>query len=193
MKAPSAPGATPLDPDEAAGLRPTSIATRGELDAFEQANILDAEQWASKRKHNDILSDEFIRELHRRMFDQVWSWAGKYRTSDKNIGVPWPQVPVKVRELCDNTRYQVEHATYAWDERGARFHHRLVAIHPFPNGNGRHARLMTDVLLFNHDQPLFTWGARSAGPVAETRERYLAALRAADDLDYTALIAFVRT
>lgn len=186
------PGATPLDPDEAAGLLPSSITTRGELDAFEQANIAEAETWALKRKHHDVLTDAFIRGLHRRMFNQVWRWAGKYRRSDKNIGVPWSQIPVKVRALCDDVQHWVGKATYEWGELGARFHHRLVVVHPFANGNGRHARLMTEVLLLNHDQDLFTWGRNSLKKPGEARERYIAALKAADARDYAPLIAFVR-
>jgi Fic-DOC domain mobile mystery protein B len=186
------PGATPLDPDEMAGLLPTSIATQGELDAFEQANIADAEGWALRRKHKDVLSEPFVRALHRRMLAQVWRWAGSYRTSDKNIGVPWQQIPTQVRQLCDDASYWVSHPAYGWDELGTRFHHRLVAIHPFPNGNGRHARLMTEVLLRSNGQALFSWGRASVDPT-QVRARYIAALRAADGGEYGALIAFVRS
>jgi Fic-DOC domain mobile mystery protein B len=186
-------GATPLDPDEMAGLLPSSIGTQGELDAFEQANIGAAERWALNRKRQGILSDEFIRGLHRRMFNEVWRWAGRYRTTNKNIGEAWPHIPVKVQALCDDVGYWIERQTYGWDEIGARFHHRLVAVHPFPNGNGRHARLMTDVLLSNHGQPLFTWGSRAPHTGSETRDRYIAALRAADARDHALLIAFVRS
>lgn len=192
MKFSYPPGATPLDPNEVSGLRPVSIATQEELNAFEQANIAEAERWALGRKRREFLSDEFIRGLHRRMFNQVWKWAGRYRTSDKNIGEPWLQIPVKVHELCNDVLYWVEHGTYAWDELGARFHHRLVTIHPFPNGNGRHARLMTEVLLMNHDQKLFTWGRENLVRPGEARRRYIAALKAADGRDYAPLIDFVR-
>lgn len=192
MSPPASPGATPIDPDEAAGLIPSSIATQGELDAFEQSNIAEAETWALRRKRPDILTDAFVRSLHRRMFNQVWRWAGKYRTSDKNIGVPWPQIPVKVGQLCADARHWVDESTYGWDELGARFHHRLVVLHPFANGNGRHARLMTEALLLNHDQDLFSWGRNSLTGPGEAREQYLSALRAADARDYRPLIAFVR-
>jgi Fic-DOC domain mobile mystery protein B len=187
------PGATPLDPDDIAGLLPTSIATQEELNAFEQANIGDASMWALQRKRRSCLAESFVRGLHRRMLGQVWRWAGTYRRSDKNIGAPWPQIPERVVRLCGDAAYWIEHAIYAWDELGARFHHRLVAIHPFPNGNGRHARLMTDVLLHAHDQTLFSWGRARLGPSSPARERYLAALKAADDRDLAPLIEFVRS
>jgi len=187
------PGATPLDPDEAAGLLPTNIATLDELNAFDEANIADAERWAMARKRPACLTESFIRGLHKRMFGQVWRWAGRYRRSDKNLGAPWSQIPVRVSELCKTAQYWIDQATYGWDELGARFHHRLVSIHPFANGNGRHARLMTEVLLVNHDQLPFSWGRRSLGRPGEARDRYIAALGAADRGSYEALIAFVRS
>lgn len=193
MKLSYPPGATPLDPNEIAGLLPTSIATQGELDAFEQANIVRAERWALKRKRKDLLTDAYMRLLHRRMFGEVWRWAGTYRGSEKNIGVSWRLIPVQLRQLCDDVRYWLEHGTHRWDELGARFHHRLVSIHPFANGNGRHARLMTEVLLMNHDQELFSWGRKTLAGPGQARERYLAALRAADHRDIAPLIQFVRS
>lgn len=171
---------------------PTSISTQEELNAFEQANILDAELWALGRKRADVLNEKFLRDLHRRMFKQVWRWAGRYRKSDKNIGAPWPQVPVKVVELCADVQHWIAHKTYGWDELAARFHHRLVTIHPFPNGNGRHSRLMTDVLLFNHGQDLFSWGSTNLVAPGQARENYIAALKAADARNFELLITFVR-
>ena len=185
-------GATPLDPDEAKELIPTSISTQDELNAFEQVNILDAERWALARPRKAVLEEGFIRNLHRRMFDQVWKWAGRYRRSDKNIGVPWPQIPTKVAALCADARYWIEHHTYAWDDLGARFHHRLVTVHPFANGNGRHARLMTDVVLVNNEQKPFTWGRQDLASPGGARARYIAALQAADQHDLQPLVAFVR-
>jgi Fic-DOC domain mobile mystery protein B len=193
MKITHAPGATPLDADEVAALVPTSISTQEELNAFEQANILDAETWALGRKRADVLNEKFVRDLHRRMFKQVWKWAGRYRKSDKNIGIPWPQIPVKLVELCSDVRYWIEHRTHGWDELAARFHHRLVSVHPFPNGNGRHSRLMTDVLLFNNDQKIFTWGSTNLVAPGQAREKYIAALKAADARDLGPLVTFVRS
>lgn len=194
MKLPYPPGATPLDPNELDGLLPTSVGTVAELNEFEQANILDAQQWAFGRKHRSVASEKFLKTLHRRMFDQVWRWAGTYRRSNKNIGVDWMVIGVEVHKLCADLEHWIANRVYPWDELGARFHHRLVSIHPFANGNGRHARLATDVLMKAHGQTLFSWGAEQhLAKAGETRSRYIAALRAADQRDYDPLIRFVRS
>ncbi len=139
------PGATPIDADEASGLVPVHITTQAELNAWEQANIVLADRWASRQKKRSPLNETFVRDLHRHMFDKTWQWAGTFRQSNKNIGVDWPQVSVKLRELIDNTRYQIDNQVFNKDEIAVRFHHQLVWIHVFPNGNGRHARMMADL------------------------------------------------
>jgi Fic-DOC domain mobile mystery protein B len=188
-----APGATPLDPDEAVGLKASHIRTQGELDQWEQANILKATTWLARARKRDILHDAFVRELHRRMFDETWNWAGRFRKTGKNIGVDPREVSVKLRELLDDARYWLEHRTYSLDEIGVRFHHRLVLIHPFANGNGRHARLMTDLLLQRNGADHFSWGADDIVHASEARARYISALRAADGGDYQPLLTFVRS
>lgn len=184
-------GATPLDPDESEGLLPGHISTREDLNEWETANILDAEGWAFAWRHQNLLSLSFIRELHVRMFGDTWSWAGEFRRSEKNIGVPWEQIPTALRCLCDDARYWIESGTYDLDETAARFHHRLTQIHPFPNGNGRHARLMTDLLLGANGAPRFLWGRGALNRISDVRERYIRALGAADDLDYSLLLRFL--
>jgi Fic-DOC domain mobile mystery protein B len=187
-------GATPLDLDEAQGLRLTHITTRGELDRWEQDNIIQALAWLDKAKPSDILNETFIKTLHRRMFGDVWKWAGQFRHSDKNIGGPWHQVPSSVRNLCDDTRLWLDLRDESPDQIAVRFHHRLVSIHPFANGNGRHARLMTDVLLENVLKcPRFTWGSEDLSKPGDTRHRYITALHAADQQNYGPLLAFART
>ena len=186
------PGATPLDADELASLIPRHITAQGELNEWEQLNIEQGEAWA-RRQRKDILDEAFVRELHQHMFGETWSWAGSFRKSNKNIGVEWQQVGVKLRDLLNDARYQIDHATYPPDEIAARFHHRLVAIHPFPNGNGRHARTMADLLVQKLGQPRFTWGNKSLTEATETRTRYIEALRAADSGDIKPLLAFVRS
>lgn len=188
-----APGATPLDPDEAHGLIPRHIRMQAELDQWEQANVLEGSTWALRSRERDILSERFVRELHKRMFGNTWAWAGAFRTTEKNIGVDPVQIAVKLRDLLEDARYWVEHNTYPVDEIALRFHHRLVVIHPFPNGNGRHARLMTDVLLKRHAATAFSWGGANLETTGGARNRYLDALRAADGGDYTLLQAFVRS
>lgn len=189
------PGQTPLDPDERAGLKPKGIATQNALNEWEQLNISKGFHWAQRQVKTDILDDVFLRELHKRMFGDTWKWAGTYRNSDKNIGCDWRQVSVRVRDLLGNTTYQVEHALMPPDELAIRFHHQLVAIHPFPNGNGRHARLMADLLLIKLGRPAFTWGSAEPGALeapSTLRAEYLAALQAADRGDIAALLVFAR-
>ena len=189
-----AQGATPLDPDEVEGLLLPHITTRGELDRWEQDNIVEALSWLDKARPQDTLNERFVRDLHRRMFGSVWKWAGRFRQSDKNIGVAWHQIPASLKNLCDDARLWIELREESPDEIAVRFHHRLVSIHPFPNGNGRHARLMTDLLLENvlHG-PRFTWGREDLSRIGTARQRYIAALRAADEHNYKPLLEFVRT
>jgi Fic-DOC domain mobile mystery protein B len=186
-------GATPLDQDEMAGLKHPHIETRGELDQLEQQNIQDGYNWLTRqRKYKDLLREDFILEMHRRFFGSVWSWAGRFRQSDKNIGIDHSHIAVALRNLLDDARFWVEHGTYGREEFAARFHHRLVSIHPFPNGNGRHARILTDVILENvlGVAPV-NWGAGALVNDTDHRHDYIAALRAADQNDYGPLITFV--
>jgi len=186
------PGATPLDADELASLIPGHITTQGELNEWEQLNIVQGESWARKQR-KEILNDAFLRELHRQMFGETWKWAGEFRRSDKNIGVDWLKIGVELRKLLDDVRYQVEHGSFPADEIAVRFHHRLVFIHPFPNGNGRHARLMADLLVERLGQKRFSWGRHNLVEAGETRQAYIAALQAADGRNYAPLIAFARS
>lgn len=185
-------GATPLDADELASLVPGHITTQGELNEWEQANIVQGDQWARKQRKK-ILNDAFVRQLHKQMFGETWRWAGEFRKSNKNIGIDWPKVSVELRKMLDDVHYQIEHSSFPPDEIAVRFHHRLVAIHPFPNGNGRHARLMADLLVKHLGQPRFTWGSRSLVDAGETRQAYIAALQAADARDYEPLLDFARS
>jgi len=140
-------GATPLDPDETEGLRLTHITTREELNIFEAENIRAGMAWAWRSRRKDIVSESFMRLLHKKMFGQVWRWAGEFRKSNKNIGVPREMISIELRHLCEDVGWWMEHETFVPDEIAARFHHRLVAIHLFANGNGRHARMIADLLL----------------------------------------------
>jgi Fic-DOC domain mobile mystery protein B len=183
---------TPLDEEERAALIPSYITTRGELNEAEQRNILDAEEWAFKRSR-DVLDQRFLDTLHKRMLGNVWKWAGKHRRTDKNIGVDAYKIPTELRRMVDDCRYWIEHATHTPDEIAARFHHRLVWIHPYPNGNGRHGRLATDLFLKSLTQPRFSWGRTNLVDAGETRQRYVAALHAADKHDFALLMDFVRS
>jgi Fic-DOC domain mobile mystery protein B len=187
-------GQTPLDPDEKAGLILDHLTTKNDLNEWEQENLLLAVRWLKRQRKPDVLSERFCRDLHKHMFGKTGAWAGKFRQSDKNIGCDWTQVGTRLAQLFGNTRWWIDNATFTPDEIAARFHRDLVWIHPFPNGNGRHSRMMGDALLAELGQPAFTWG-RSGNLVAasEARTRYLTALRAADQGDYQLLLAFVRS
>lgn len=186
-------GATPLDPDERQGLKFVHITTRGQLDELEQANIEQALGWLSRRRGGDIFDDGFVRTLHKRLFGDVWSWAGEYRLTEKNIGIDPRQISMQLRMLLDNARHWTEHGVYPPREAAARFHHRMVQIHPFPNGNGRHARIATDVMLEDYyDHPPIEWASGyDLQADNERRKAYIAALRAADTGDLDPLLHFV--
>ncbi len=186
--------ATPIDEDEKRGLLIPHISTREELNEWEQRNITDAYSWLDRTRQKDILSEEFIRKLHVEMFGKVWSWAGTYRRTDKSIGVDWSQISVHFRQLLDDIHFWIDNETYSADEIATRFHHRLVFIHLFPNGNGRHARVMTDVLLEKllNKEP-FTWGSGNLIEEGDVRANYIQALRSADGHDYEPLLKFVRS
>jgi Fic-DOC domain mobile mystery protein B len=171
-------GNTPIDDDEALGLKLTWVRTRGDLNEAEAANILEARRAIRSPKIDEVLDDLWLRQLHRRMFGDVWDWAGVYRLSDRNIGIDWTEVPAAVRNLVQDAQ-----AWFGDDDQQsavARFHHRLVAIHPFPNGNGRHSRAAADYLCNALGIAPPTWGARTYADTSELRDAYLAALRTAD-------------
>ena len=187
-------GQTPLDPDEKAGLIPDHLTTKNDLNEWEQENLLLAVRWLKRQRKPDVLSEGFCRDLHKQMFGKTWVWAGKFRQSDKNIGCDWTQVGTRLAQLFGNTRWWIDKATVAPDEIAARFHRDLVWIHPFPNGNGRHSRMMADALLAELGQSAFTWGrAGNLVAASEARASYLTALRAADQGEYQLLLAFVRS
>ena len=194
-------GATPLDIEDRAGLVPTWVATRGDLNRAEQANIVKALQWADSRggPHSmaALLSENTMRNLHRRMFAEVWTWAGGYRRHNTNMGTDWPYIGVALRDLLADVLVQTEDDTnLPWppDELAVRFHHRLVLIHPFPNGNGRHARLAADLLVEQLGRPSFAWGARDLSTAGAARTAYLEALRHADKTqEFGPLMEFARS
>lgn len=185
-------GSTPLTEEELEQLIPSYITLRHELNEAEQANILEAEDWAFSRKR-DALSERFLDNLHKRMLGRVWQWAGELRQSNKTVGVDAYRIPTELRQLLNDCHYWLDNSTYEPDEIAARFHHRLVLIHPYPNGNGRHARLATDLLLVKLGRSRFSWGRIKLVDASKTRDIYIAALRAADNHDIGPLLEFVRT
>lgn len=186
-------GATPIAPDELLGLRHKHVSTRGQLDELEQANIQDGLLWLKRQRRADLLTEQFVRKLHEKLFGEVWQWAGTFRKTGTNIGVEPFQIATELRNLLDDARVWIEFSTYPPKELAARLHHRLVAIHPFPNGNGRHSRIMADAILTHVlGQPRIDWaGGQDLQRSSDRRTQYIEALRAADRGDFTALLDFV--
>ena len=192
------PGQTPIDEQEKEGLKILTISTTGELDEFEQKNIEQAVQWTIGRriKADKLVSEQFIRSLHMRMYGEVWKWAGQFRKTEKNIGVESWRIPTDLRQLLGDTIYWIENDTFPEDEIAIRFKHGIVSIHCFPNGNGRHSRLMADLIvekIFN--RKIFTWGQSNSILSKESNSRsiYLKALKKADKGHFSDLLKFARS
>lgn len=194
MKGDYPPGATPLTPAEEEGLIPRHVTLRSELNELEQANILKAEIWLSTGRSPKTVADTaFLKELHRRMFGMVWKWAGEYRKADRNIGVHWPKISYETESLCREVGYWRSDRVYTPDEIAIRFHHKLVWIHCYPNGNGRHSRLAADLIVTELGGARFSWGSGSLDTPGDVRRRYIEALHKADDNDLGPLLAFARS
>lgn len=188
-------GATPIDDDELIDLIPKQITIQSELNEWEQLNIADAIKYydIQRLSSDDILKLDFIFELHNRMFDKTWKWAGQSRKTMKNVGVDVSLIYEMTKILCEDVKFQIHNNTFPIDEICARFHHRLVFIHIFPNGNGRHSRLAADLLLKSLNQKMFSWGSANLYNKGEARTNYITALKEADKNNYNPLMIFVRS
>ncbi len=188
-------GQTPLDEEEKEGLKIKSITTQGELDEFEQLNIENAVEWTihTKFKPDNILTEAFIKNVHKKMYGDVWKWAGEFRKTEKNLGISWTQIRVELKSLLDDTKYWVENKTYPPEEIAIRFKHRIVSIHCFPNGNGRHSRMMADIIMesiFNKE--VFSWHQSNMVRTDKTRKEYINSLKEADKGNMNSLIEFAK-
>lgn len=189
-------GQSPLDEEEKEGLKIKSISTRGELDEFEQHNIEKAIEWSIRRKFttDEFLTEQFVKDLHKQMFDQVWLWAGQFRKSNKNIGVDKFYIGIELRQLLDNCKFWIKENTFSEDEIAIRLKHQMVKIHPFPNGNGRHSRLIADIMIERiFGRKLFSWGAKNLSKQNDTRKIYINAVIEADNGNYKPLLKFARS
>ena len=188
-------GQTPLEPEQINGLKIKIISTQQQLNEFEQTNINEALQWLnSKRKIKDVLSEEFMIQLHKRMLGMVWKWAGQLRRTETNIGIDWTRISMELRLLIDDANFWVEQQTYIPEEIAIRFKHRLVSIHCLPNGNGRHSRIMADLIALHvFGLNKFSWGNSSLVDSSEQRKIYLKALKMADNGNFSELINFARS
>jgi Fic-DOC domain mobile mystery protein B len=188
-------GQTPLDEDEKEGLKIKTITTQGELDELEQLNIEKAVEWTihANLKPNKILTEKFVKDLHKRMYGDLWKWAGEFRRTEKNIGIPWIQIGVELKSLLDDTKYWIENKTYSPEEIAIRFKHRIVSIHCFPNGNGRHSRMMADIIMESiFKKEIFTWHQSNMVRADETRKEYINSLKEADNENINPLIEFAK-
>jgi Fic-DOC domain mobile mystery protein B len=188
-------GQTPLEENEKEGLKIKSITTQGELDEFEQLNIEKAVEWTIRTnlKAEKILTEKFVKDLHKRMYGDVWKWAGEFRRSEKNIGITWTRIGIELRNLLDDTKYWIKNNTYQAEEIAIRFKHRIVSIHCFPNGNGRHSRLMADIMIESiFQKEVFLWHQSNMVKADETRKEYINSLREADNGNIKPLIEFAK-
>ena len=188
-------GQTPLNEEEKEGLLIKSITTHDELNEHEQLNIEEAIKWllAARLKKEKILTEEFIKKLHKKMFGRVWAWAGEFRRSEKNIGVKWINIKVDLKALINDTNYWIDNAVYSPDEIAIRFKHRLVNIHCFPNGNGRHSRIMADIIIESiFEKEIFSWNQSNMVKANDTRRAYISAIREGEKGNIVPLIDFAR-
>ena len=181
---------TPLTEEEKQQLKAKWVTTRSELNELETKGIADAEIWLLKNK-KDILSETFIKALHKKMFGDIWKWAGTFRTTERNIGVAPYEIQPKLRILLDDVKFWIANRTFSEKEIAIRFHHRLVQIHPFPNGNGRTSRIMADLIMRTFGLDDLDWGSGNLTEISEMRTKYITALQEADKGDYKLLINFV--
>ena len=197
MKLTYANGQIPISEEEFEELLIKTISTRAQLDEFEQMNIEIAVEWTMKKNFNidKVLSIEFIKEVHKRMFNNVWGWAGSFRNSNKNIGVDKHYIYPELQKLINDVKFWIENKTFSNDENAVRFKHRLVKIHPFPNGNGRHSRLCADIFISHiFYQDIFSWGSNSNLTIqSDFRKQYIDAILLADEGDIQDLIKFARS
>jgi Fic-DOC domain mobile mystery protein B len=187
---------TPLDPGQRDGLLQTWITSRNDLNEAEEENIVKGATWARRRRGGklvDILNDEYAKTLHKQMFGDVWKWAGTYRRNELNIGIAANRIPTDTSAMLNDVPYWVDHNTYPYDEIAVRLHHRLTQIHAFPNGNGRHARMMADLLIERLGGKPFSWGGGRLADVGTLRAQYVAALKTADGHNIEPLMNFVRS
>jgi Fic-DOC domain mobile mystery protein B len=188
-------GETPLDPGELEEIKIPTVSNRRELDEFEQKNIEDALLWLKKKKpgSDEILTEDFIKELHLRMYGTVWKWAGEFRKTNKNIGVDKFEIKIELKKLFEDVKYWIENSVFGTDEIAIRFKHKIVSIHCFPNGNGRHSRLMADTIReYIFRKPPFKWKGGNLTKDCDEKTQYLNALRKADSGDISDLIIFAK-
>ena len=183
-----------LEVQERQALIPFHLSTRFELAAWEQANMAKALTWLEQRRQRGtVLTSRFMRSLHKKMFDETWDHAGRYRRAKSARGVAAWTVSTRVEDVIAKARGWIQQGAYPADEIAIRFHHRMSEIHPFERGNGRVTRLMTDALMVELGQTAFSWGSGADLSAVDLRDRYLAGLRVADNDNIGVLLDFARS
>jgi len=188
-------GQTPISEEEKEGLKIRAIVTQNDLNQFEQLHIEKAMIWLMRTsiKPNQILSVEFIKMVHKRMFGDIWTWAGTFRNTEKNIGVSWVKISEELSKLLSDTQFWIDNKTYPADEIAIRFKHRLVSIHCFSNGNGRHSRVMADIIIQHiFQKEIFTWSNSNLYESNKVRTEYINAIKLADQGNVLRLLGFAR-
>lgn len=186
-------GSTPLDPDQIKGIRFSHLTNMGELDEVEDLNIQKGLEWLYHQKTDDYLSMQFLCKLHEKLFGDVWKWAGKFRTVEVNISkIRSYDVGPQLINFFEDAKLWIEGGRMGWDEIAAEMHHRLVCIHPFPNGNGRTTRIFTEYVQRRNNQLITTWKASLSHDPKERRKAYIKALQKADKGDFEMLIEFMK-
>ncbi|OFW81036.1 MAG: hypothetical protein A2887_02105 [Alphaproteobacteria bacterium RIFCSPLOWO2_01_FULL_40_26] len=185
-------GQTPIDEDEKHDLIP-DLDTLDDLNIFEQENIIEAQKWVGGSniiKKSDLLDFDFLTKLHKKMFDKTWKWAGQLRKTDKNIGCDPNKIRIELKNLQNDFKFWVDNQTYSIKQIALVVHHRLVKIHIFPNGNGRHARLVADCIIRKFDPTKkIDWSGKNLlgkkfESIDELRKNYIQSLRKADYGNY---------
>lgn len=195
MKIKTPLGATPLEDEILRQLIP-NLTTQDELNEFEAENIIEAELWAktSRSLRKNLISATGLVSLHKKMFGKTWDWAGKLRWRQTSIGVAPEEIQNALGVLLGDVEYWLENKTYNLEEIAIRFHHKLVWIHPFPNGNGRFARLAANLMLEYSGQPRFSWGQTNLSKTSEVRKHYINALKKADKFEkFNEILLFAKS
>jgi len=182
------PGATPID--DVSGLIPTHISTRSELNEWETANILKAVKYHLSEKRKLTINIQWLKKLHKEMFGESWKWAGKFRQRNLSLGIDWHNINDQIKALVDDIAYWRKNNSLSIFEQSIRIHHRLVKIHPFENGNGRHARLVSDIYLYNNNESRPIWPSDELIEKSNIRDKYISALKDADSGNYSTLKHF---
>ncbi len=184
------PGETPLD--DISGLKLKHIRTvsgRADVEFENMALAIDKYLTRAPSRRTAPFSLRWMLRVHREMFGNVWTWAGKRRTTDGlTLGVPAIRVEIALEELSRDLSLWRD-APIGRQEEAAILHHRAVSIHPFLDCNGRWARMLSRIWQLQHTGDYTRWPETELFQgQSSLRPAYIRALQEADAGDMTALI-----